>query len=151
MNSQKTIGEFLAQHSFAVVGVSRHSKKFGNQIYKMLKEKGKEVFPINSFADHVEGDRCYPGLHALPKKVDGVVVVVPPKEAEHVVKEAAGLGIRRIWMQQGSESRSAIQYCEQYGLDIVHGECIFMYAEPVVSFHKFHRFMRQVFGRMPRA
>ena len=151
MNSKKAIGEFLSQRSFAVVGVSRNSKKFGNQIYKMLKEKGKEVFPINSFADHAEGDRCYPDLHALPRKVDGVVVVVPPKEAEQVVKEAAVLGIRRIWMQQGSESRSAVQYCQQYGLDVVHGECIFMYAEPVVSFHKFHRWARTLVGRMPRA
>jgi len=151
MNSQKTIAEFLAQRSFAVVGVSRNSKKFGNQIYKMLKEKGKEVFPINSFADHAEGDRCYPDLHALPKKVDVVVVVVPPKEAEQVVKEAAGLEIRRIWMQQGSESRSAIEYCEQYGLDLVHGECIFMYAEPLESFHKFHRWVRSLLGRMPQA
>lgn len=151
MNSQKTIGEFLTQHSFAVVGVSRNGKKFGNRIYKMLKEKGKEVFPINSFADRVERDRCYPGLHALPKKVDGVVIVVPPREAEQVVKEAAGLGIRRIWMQQGSESRSAIQYCEQYGLEVVHGECIFMYAEPVVSFHKIHRWARKLVGMMPQA
>lgn len=150
MNSLKIVDNFLAQNSFAVVGVSRSGKKFGNSIYRMLKERGRKVFPVNPLTESVEGDRCYPHLRDLPEKVGGVVVVVPPKQTESIVKEAAEAGIRRVWMQQGSESRKAIQYCEQFGLDAVYGQCIFMFAEPVTSFHKFHMWTRKILGRLPK-
>ncbi|HEY6952944.1 MAG TPA: CoA-binding protein [Bacteroidota bacterium] len=149
MTSLTSISSFLAQRSFAVVGVSRTGKKFGNSIYMMLKERGCRVFPVNPFTDIVDGDRCYPRLRDLPEKVGGVVVVVPPKQTESIVKEAADAGIQRIWMQQGSESRKAIQYCEQYGIDAVYGQCLFMFAEPVGSFHKFHKWARKLMGRLP--
>lgn len=140
----------MAQKSFAVVGVSRSGKKFGNSIYRMLKERGRRVFAINHRAQNIDGDRCYRDLAELPESVDAVVISVPPKQTERVVKQAAEAGIQRVWMQQGSESRKAIQYCEQYGLDAVYGCCIFMYAEPVTSIHKVHWWLTRVVGRIPK-
>lgn len=144
------IDDFLALHSFAVVGVSRTGKKFGNSVYRLLKARGDKVYPVNRLADVVEGERSYARLEDLPESVDGVVVVVPPDQTEAVVKEAAETGIRRIWMQQGSESRKAIQFCEQYGLEAVYGHCIFMFSEPVISIHKFHRWFMKVLGKIPK-
>lgn len=101
MTTKPVVDDFIAQKKLAVVGVSRDQKKFGNLAYRELKAKGYRVFPINRNVDSVEGDRCYANLSALPEKVEGVLIVVPPKETEQVVREAAAAGIKRVWMQQG--------------------------------------------------
>jgi predicted CoA-binding protein len=116
----------------------------------MLKDHGYRVYQVNPSAQIIEGDRCYPRLRDLPEIVGGIVIVVPPKQTEKVVKEAAETGIQRVWMQQGSESTKAIEYCEQYGLYAVYGRCICMFAEPVTSFHKVHRWTQKMLQRLPQ-
>jgi uncharacterized protein len=148
--TKAAVDNFIGQPKLAVVGVSRDSKKFGNMAYKALREKGYTVYPINRNVETLEGDKCYASLGVLPEKVDGVVIVVPPKETEQVVREADAAGIKNVWMQQGSESETAIQYCQQHGLDEVHGECIMMFAPPVGSFHRWHRGAWKVFGKLPK-
>ena len=149
-STKAAVENFVGQHKLAVVGVSRDPKKFGNMAYKALKEKGYDVYPINRNVEAVEGDRCYAGLGALPEKVDGVVIVVPPKETEQVVREAEAAGIQNVWMQQGSESEAAIQYCQEHHLNEVHGECIMMFAPPVGSVHRWHRGAWKLFGKLPK-
>jgi hypothetical protein len=51
-------------------------------------------------------------------------------------------------MQQGAESPVAIGYCEEHGIDVVHGECIMMFAAPT-GIHRLHRWLRGFFGRLP--
>ncbi len=149
MYSRSTIDDFLAQSSFAVVGVSRDPGKFGNAVFRMLQDRGVKVYAVNSHVDSIDGVKCYGSLKDLPEKVEGVVSVVPPDQTEIIVKQIAELGIRRVWMQQGSESRKAIQYCEQYGIDAVYGRCIMMFAEPVASVHKLHRWALKLLHRLP--
>ncbi|MCL5256677.1 MAG: CoA-binding protein [Chloroflexi bacterium] len=128
MTARSAADDFLSQRSLAVVGASRSGKKFGNIVYRNLRSKGYEVFPVNPNTDELEGDRCYPDLHSLPVQVGGVVVVVPPKETEKVIREAAAAGIHRVWMQQGAEYEEAIRYCEENGIVEVHGECVMMFS-----------------------
>jgi uncharacterized protein len=148
--SRASVDEFVNQKTLAVVGVSGNSKKFGNWAYRELKAKGYRIFPINRNLDSIDGSECYPNLHALPEKVDGVLIVVPPKETEQVVREADALSIKRIWMQQGSESDEAIEYCHKNGISEVHGECILMFAEPVCSYHRLHRGIIGILGKLPQ-
>ncbi len=147
--SRQAIDDFLGFRSFAVVGVSRSGKKFGNIVYSAFKQMGKRVYPINRFCNQIDEDRCYPSLMDLPEKVEGVVLVVPPNETEKLVKQAAEIGIGSLWIQQGSESRTALEYCEQYGIDVISGQCILMFAEPVKSLHRFHRWVLDVFHKLP--
>ena len=150
MSSKATIEEFLAQPVLAVVGVSRDSKKFGSKVYKDLRRKGYQTFAVNPNV-HVIGDSpCYPSLQALPERVDGVVFVVPPGETEKMVQEVAEVGIRRVWMQQGSESQDAIRFCEEHNISVVAGECILMFAEPAEFYHRVHRWARGVLGKLPK-
>jgi hypothetical protein len=149
--SQVVVYDFLAQRSLAIVGVSRSGKKFGNTIYKTLKERGYRLYPVHPQAETVEGDPCYRSLGVLPEKVGGVVVCVPPYQTEQVVHDAFAAGIERVWMQQGAESYAAIRYCEKNGISAVHGHCILMFAEPVASFHRVHRWVWKLFGKYPAA
>ena len=150
MTSKAAIEDFLAQRKLAVVGVSRRGKKFGNTVYRELIAKGYTVFPVNPHADSIDGQRCYPSLTSLPEPVDGAVIVVPPAETENVVRQAAEAGLRRVWMQRGAESSAAIRYCEEQGISVVHGQCILMFAEPTAFFHRLHRWIWRVTGKLPR-
>jgi predicted CoA-binding protein len=150
MTTAPAVDDFLAQRTLAVVGVSREGKKFGNMAYRELKAKGYQLFPINPNADSIEGDRCYPSLTALPGPVDGVLIVVPPAETERVVRDVAAAKIRRVWMQQGAESEAAIRFCQQNGINVVHNECILMFAEPTAFGHRMHRWVWGLLGKLPR-
>jgi hypothetical protein len=130
--------------------VSRGGTKFGNQAYRELKAKGYCLYPIHPHADMIEGDRCYPSLSALPEPVGGLLIVVPPAETERVVQDAANAGIARVWMQQGAESETAIRFCRDNDISVVHGECILMFAEPAAFVHRLHRGLRRFFGNMPQ-
>ncbi len=149
MTSQAAVDSFLSSENIAVVGVSRKSSKFGNFIYKELKKKGVPVYGVNPKMDTIEGDKCYKNLQELKGKVDGVINVVSPSKTVDVVKEAKEIGINNIWMQQGSESEEAIKFCMENGINEVHKECILMFAEPVKSFHGFHRWIWKVLGKLP--
>jgi predicted CoA-binding protein len=144
------VDDFLDQQALAVVGVSRDGKKFGNTAYRELRAKGYRVTPVNPHADVIEGDFCYPSLSALPDPVDGVLIVVPPGETEKVVREAAEAGITRVWMQQGAESVAAVRFCEEQGINAVHGECILMFAEPDAFHHRLHRWVWGLMGKLPQ-
>jgi predicted CoA-binding protein len=149
MNPKRVVEEFLAQKKIAVVGVSRKKTKFGNAIYKELKQKGYQVFPINRHINVFEGDTCYPDLHSIPEKVDAVIINVPPAQAEKVVKEAKDAGIGKVWLQQGSQSEAAVKYSEENGIDCVSNECILMFAQPSAFVHRAHRWVWGVLGKLP--
>jgi predicted CoA-binding protein len=107
-----------------VVGVSRDPKKYGHQVYVDLKQAGYRVYAVNPNIDTVLGDKCYPKLEVLPQKPDVVNIVVPPQVTEQIVRECKALGIKRVWMQPGSESDEAIEYCRKNDIKVVHGVCI---------------------------
>ena len=144
------INDFLAQKKLAVVGASRSQNKFGNVVFRELKQRNYQVFPINSQAKTIEGVPCWPDLKSLPEPVDGAVFVVPPAVTEHVVKDAKEAGIPRIWMQYGSHSQDAVDFCKENNMTVVANECIMMFAEPVGSFHKFHRWLWKLFRIYPK-
>lgn len=150
MNSKKSVNEFLAQKKIAVVGVSRKKTKFGNAIYKELKQKGYQVFPINPRIIDYEGDTCYPNLLSLPEKIDAVIINVPPAQTEQVVKEVKAAGIKKVWLQQGSQSDTAVKFCEENGIDCVSNECILMFAQPTAFFHRAHKWVWGVMGKLPQ-
>jgi len=149
MNSKKLVEDFIAQKKIAVVGVSRKKTKFGNAIYKELKQKGYQVFAINPHINDFEGDACYPDLLSLPEKVDAVVVNVPPLQTEKVVREAKQAGINRVWLQQGSQSDAAVKFCEENGIDYVSNECILMFTQPSAFIHRAHKWVWGVLGKLP--
>jgi hypothetical protein len=150
MTEKKSVENFISKSKYAVVGVSGNSKKFGSVVYRELKAKGYQVFGIHPKLESIESDPCYRDLASLPETVDGVITVVPPEITEKIVEDINASGIKSVWMQQGSESKTAIEYCKNNGIEVIHGECILMFAEPVNSIHKFHRWIWKIFGKLPR-
>jgi uncharacterized protein len=152
MITKAMVDDFLAQKTLAIVGVSRDNKKvhFGNSAYKDLSAKGYKMFIVHPSGEMIEGQQSYPSLKSLPDKVGGVLVVVPPAQAEKVVQEAHEAGINQIWLQQGAESQVAIQYGQDNGMNVVYGKCIMMFAQPMAFFHKPHRWVMGLLGQLPK-
>ena len=136
---------FVAQKTLALVGVSR-TRGFGNTLFRHLRQKGYQVFPVNSQADTVEGERCFRRLDDLPEPVSGVVTVVPPAETKNVVADCVRLGIGHVWMQQGSESDEAVALCHEHGVAEVHGACLLMHTGGGFP-HSVHRWLWQRLGK----
>jgi len=149
MATKAAVDDFLSGRTWAVVGASRDPKKFGSAAYRELK-KTYRLIPVNPKTETVGGDRCYPSLQALPEPVDGVLILVPPTQTEGVVREAHAAGIRRVWMQQQTESEAAIRYCQENGITEVHGECILMHAQNTSFYHRMHRWVWGVTGKLPK-
>jgi len=117
---------FLDEKIFAVVGVSNKLEKVGYQIFKYLKDAGKEVYPIHPAIKEIDEITCYNSLSDVPVKVDVVDIVVPPDVTEHIVEECKKLGIKKVWIQPGAESDKAIQFCIENNIEVVHNACIMM-------------------------
>ena len=123
---QDLIKEFVAQKRFAVVGATDNREKYGNQIFKNLKGRGYEVYPVNPRMEELEGVKCYASLDDIPVKVDVVDFVVPPAVTEAILKDCKRLGLDRIWLQPGSENEAAIAYCHENNLNVVHDVCVML-------------------------
>ena len=59
----------------------------------------------------------------LPEKPAVVDIVVLPKVTGEIARQCADLGLGRVWMQPGSESEEAIRFCQEKGIEVVHGVC----------------------------
>ncbi len=122
---ENLIKKFLDKRNvFAVVGASRDPEKYGHQVYKDLRSAEYEVYPVNPKTEEILGDKCYADIKELPKKPDVVDFVVPPKVTERILETCLELRITKAWLQPGSESEKAIKFCEDNGIEVVHGLCV---------------------------
>lgn len=121
---QDLIKEFMAQKKFAIVGTTDNTNKYGYKIFKDLRSRRYEVYPVNPRLRAIEEIKCYPGLGDIPIKVDVVDFVVPPSVTEAILQDCKRLGLNRIWLQPGSESEAAIAFCYENNLKVVHNVCV---------------------------
>lgn len=142
------IQDFIECRRIAVVGYSRNAGKFGNSAYAELRQRGYEVYAVHPTEEEIRGVRCVPNLHALQGRIDAVLVSVPAAQAVAVLEEAASIGVRNVWLQQGAESPEVLATASRLGLHMVAKKCVLMYAPPVRSFHGWHRGLVKLFGRL---
>ncbi|UCC16727.1 MAG: CoA-binding protein [Dehalococcoidales bacterium] len=117
---QNNIDEFMKQKIFAIVGATDNTEKFGYKIFKNLKDRGYEVYPVNPKLETLDGIPVYHTLLDIPVKVDVVDFVVPPTVTEEILKDCHKLGLKRIWLQPGAESEDAIKYCNDNGMTVLY-------------------------------
>lgn len=123
VEKDRLISDFVNRRVWAVVGASQDPAKFGNRIFRSLRNSGYTVFPVNPRGGKLDGSVVYPSLADLPQPPEVIDLVVPPPVTEEIVKEAHELGLMRVWMQPGAESQAAIDYCQQHGMQVIHHAC----------------------------
>ncbi len=149
MNTKAEIDSVLNRKKLAFAGVSGDPKKFSRVVYKELKDKGYELYPVNPKLDEVEGDKCYRSVSDLPDDVKWGILMTPKTSTPDVLKEAIDKGFESIWIQQGAHSPQAVEMAENAGIKLVYNKCIMMFASPVKGVHAFHRFLARIFGKVP--
>ncbi|MGH2541628.1 MAG: CoA-binding protein, partial [Ardenticatenaceae bacterium] len=115
------IQEFVGKRVWAVVGVSQERRKFGNIVFRDLRDAGYEVYGVHPDGHSIDGQPTYPTLAELPVKPEVVNLVVPPRVTEQIVRECHDLGLLRVWMQPGAESPAAVAFCREHGIAVVAG------------------------------
>lgn len=129
MIDKRMIRAFLSNNTFALAGVSRSRQGFGYKILQHMIDRGYEILPIHPEMQEIDGMPCYPSLAALPKAVDGLILVVPPEQSEDILQQADIIGIRRVWIQPGAESEEVIAYCEERCFEAIYGgPCLLVMA-----------------------
>lgn len=146
MRKRFIIDRFLTGKKIAIVGVSRDPGKFGHVLFCTLKDKGYDVYPVNPYADSIEGMPCYKHVSDLPAGVKNILVTTAQKDTDMVLKEAIGQGFKNIWIQNGCESPDSVRIASENHIHLVSGCCILMYAQPT-GFHKFHQLLSKCFGK----
>ncbi len=107
-----------------VVGATTNPEKWGYKVFMHLVNQGLDVVPINPKYEEIEGNECFPDVESVVGGLDMVVTVVPPEVTEQIVQECFEAGIKKVWMQPGSESEEAIDFCKENGIEVVHDACM---------------------------
>jgi predicted CoA-binding protein len=154
IGSLAVIKEFLALKRVAIVGISHTEADFSRTLWKELRTRGYDVVPVNPTATEIDGEKCFASLNRIPKSVDWVLLMTSPAISEAVVRECAELGIKRVWFHKGggagSVSQAALDFCQANGIEVVPGQCPFMFLPDTAFFHRFHGFGKKVVGKYPK-
>lgn len=126
MNNSKTLKEeMLSKKSWVVVGVTANKKKYGYKIWKTLREHNYETYGVNPNYDEIEGEKIFHSLKDLPKKVEVLDMVVPPKIAIKTLEEAKELGIEYIFFQPGTYNEEVVNKAKELELKYLVDDCIY--------------------------
>jgi predicted CoA-binding protein len=143
----EAIKTFIESKDIAIMGASARKKKFGNAIYKELKNRGYNVYPVHLTADIIESDKAYRTIDELPEEVSAACVCMKPENAAGVTDKLINSRINKIWFQQGADFSEQVNQLEAAGKTVITGKCLLLYAPPVGGIHAVHRFLAKLFGK----
>lgn len=111
------------KYTYGLIGASNNNKKYGNIIFNNLFKKGFKIIPINPNEKKIEGHLCYKDIISSPK-IDVAIFVVPPNVTEKMLVQIKEKNIANVWMQPGSESKTAILFCKENNINLIYNRCI---------------------------
>lgn len=147
--AKEVLDDFRRQKLLAVVGATPKKEKFGHWVFHSLRRQGHVVVPVNSHYERVEGDRCYASIRDLPERPDVVFIVVKPEQTMSVLHDCVACGVKRVFLQQGAESRQAIDFCDANGITAMYSACAIQYFAPH-GYHRLHTWLGNILFMRPR-
>jgi len=152
--SLETVRDFLAQKRIAMIGVSRRKDDFSVLLFEEFRKRGYEMVAVNPGVEEVAGVRCFGRVQEIEPAVDGALLMTSPAVTDSVVLDCVDAGIRRVWLYssggQGAVSQSAVALCKAKGIDVVVGECPFMFWKDSGVGHRLHGFVLKILGKFPQ-
>lgn len=149
------IQEFLGHKRFAMVGVSRRPEDFSRSLFGEFLRRGYETIPVNPDTPEIAGRRCFAHITEIQPPVEDALLMTAPAATDAVVRECAQAGVKRVWMfrggGQGSVSEDALRFCEAHSIQVIPGECPYMFLPGGSLVHRLHGFVRKITGSYPRA
>jgi len=105
------LNTFFYPETVAIVGATRNPMRMNSPLTEnmvRLKFKGK-LFPVNPFADEINGIKAYPSLKDIPVKIDLVVVATPAKQCPNIIKDCIEIGIKQLVIVTGGFSEGGAE------------------------------------------
>jgi len=137
-----------------MIGISRDPKDFSVSLFQELTRRGYDVVPVNPNSSFLQGRPCFARVQDIQPPVDAALLMTSAAATDGVVADCAAAGIRRIWMYRaggrGAVSFEAVRYCQERGIQVIPGQCPFMFLPGTGGVHRFHGFIRKLTGRYPR-
>lgn len=125
--------------TYAAIGASQDSNKYGHKVFRDLFESGHKVIPINPKEGTLLGEKVYRSVAQYPNKIDVAIFVVPPQVTLKILEQVKEKEIPVVWMQPGSESKAAIAKCHDLGLECVSNACIMVQRQSKQSHESLDR------------
>jgi predicted CoA-binding protein len=142
MEHPSAVERFLACRRLALIGVSRDPKHFSRAVLRAFLERGYDAIPVNPLADEIEGLRCHRSIADVRPPVEAALLMTPAWRSVVVVEACLSAGVRRIWLHRGAGSgavsANAVALARGAGVDLVAGECPFMYLSGTALPHRIH-------------
>ena len=108
----------------AVVGLSADPTKAAHSVPAAMQAYGWRVIPVNPHADELLGEKVYRRLADIPEPVEVVNIFRPAAEAADVVRQAAEIGAKAVWLQLGIISSEARDIAAEHGILYVEDRCM---------------------------
>lgn len=93
----------------AIIGASKDRSKHGNKAVRAYKRKDHVVFPVNPHDREIEGLISYNSVMEIPLDVDVASIYLPPEIGIKVVDSIVKKGIKKVYLNPGSESNEIIR------------------------------------------
>ena len=153
MTTLVQVRDFMSHRRLAVVGVSRNAKDFTRTLFREFVNRGYDPVPVHPGVAEIEGRHCFERIGEITPPVDAVLMLTPPAVTNEVVHDCAAAHVTHVWMYRatgaGSVSPEAVEYCQANGIQVVAGECPFMFFPDCGFVHRVHGFVRRITGRYP--
>jgi predicted CoA-binding protein len=154
MTILERIQDFLGQKRLAIVGVSQNPTDFSRALFREFRNRGYDTVPINPAAGEIEGRQCFRRVQDVQPPVDGALLMTSPALTDTVVQDCAEAGVKRVWMYRaggrGAVTTNAVRYCESNGIEVIPGECPFMFLPGAGWIHRFHGFVKKIARSYPQ-
>ena len=111
--------------TIVVIGASADEKEYSNRVVNYLKEVGYIIIPICNEGERF-GEKCYPGIDAIPEnvKVDVVTVFLPSEEIPKIAEAAIKRGVKYIWLQRGITHPQVAKMAKSLGTVVIQDRCM---------------------------
>jgi predicted CoA-binding protein len=115
---------YAEARTIAVVGASNDESKAANRIPRYLKRQGYRVIPVNPRGGRILDEDAVTSLAEIKGPVDVVDVFRPSEETPELAREAASIGAKVLWLQQGIHSDEAQRIAEEAGMAFLSDRCM---------------------------
>ncbi len=113
--------------TIAIVGLSDKPQRTSYRVAQYLKSRGFKIIPVNPNISQTLGEKSYPNLMSIPKKVKIDIVDIfrrPNEVIPHMQEVIERGGIKSVWLQDGVSSQKAEEFAQDFGLTLVSNFCI---------------------------
>lgn len=151
--SLDVIQDFLAQHRIAIIGLSRNPRHFSGILFEEFVRRGYDMVPVHPQASTLHGRTCFARVQDVTPPVANVLLMTTGAASDHVVRDCAEAGVRRVWFYraagQGALTSDAVEFCLAHDMQVVPGDCPYMYFPHPGVLHAAHGLVRKITGRYP--